>query len=121
VRLNLFWKLALAFLTLLLVALQQFEGHIVAPQVFGHSLRINPLIVIFALLFVPGIKGSIFEFGGFVLLGDDLYSMKMPFLRRLGFLRRGVWQSRGTDSGTCLRRMTISISTMETKRLRCSL
>ena len=32
------------------VALQQIEGHIVAPQVFGHSLRINPLLVIFALL-----------------------------------------------------------------------
>ena len=35
---------------LLLIALQQLEGHIIAPQVFGHTLRINPLIVIFALL-----------------------------------------------------------------------
>jgi hypothetical protein len=32
------------------VALQQLEGHVVAPQVFGHTLRINPLLVIFALL-----------------------------------------------------------------------
>jgi predicted PurR-regulated permease PerM len=32
------------------VAIQQVEGHVVAPQVFGHSLRINPLLVIFALL-----------------------------------------------------------------------
>ena len=35
---------------LLFVALQQIEGHIVAPQIFGHALRINPLLVIFALL-----------------------------------------------------------------------
>ena len=36
---------------LLFVGLQQIEGHIVAPLVFGHALRINPLLVIFALLF----------------------------------------------------------------------
>jgi predicted PurR-regulated permease PerM len=30
--------------------LQQLEGHIVAPQIFGHTLRVNPLLVIFALL-----------------------------------------------------------------------
>jgi predicted PurR-regulated permease PerM len=38
------------WLVLLFVALQQLEGHIVAPQIFGHTLRINPLLVIFALL-----------------------------------------------------------------------
>lgn len=38
------------WVTLLFVGLQQLEGHIVAPQVFGHTLRINPLLVIFALL-----------------------------------------------------------------------
>ena len=26
------------------------EGHVVAPQIFGHTLRINPLLVILALL-----------------------------------------------------------------------
>lgn len=35
---------------LLFLALQQIEGHIVAPQIFGHTLRINPILVIFALL-----------------------------------------------------------------------
>jgi predicted PurR-regulated permease PerM len=35
---------------LLFVGLQQLEGHVVAPQIFGHTLRINPLLVIFALL-----------------------------------------------------------------------
>ena len=40
-------------------ALQQLEGHVVAPQVFGHSLRINPLLVIFALLFGGAVAGFI--------------------------------------------------------------
>jgi putative heme transporter len=38
------------WVALLFVAVQQLEGHVVAPQIFGHSLRINPLLVIFALL-----------------------------------------------------------------------
>jgi predicted PurR-regulated permease PerM len=47
---------------LLFLGLQQIEGHIVAPQIFGHTLRINPLFVIFALLFggeVYGIVGAL--------------------------------------------------------------
>jgi predicted PurR-regulated permease PerM len=35
---------------LLFVALQQLEGHFVAPQVFRISLRINPILIILALL-----------------------------------------------------------------------
>ncbi len=38
------------WVVLLFVGLQQLEGHVVAPQVFGHTLRINPVLVIFALL-----------------------------------------------------------------------
>jgi predicted PurR-regulated permease PerM len=44
------------------LALQQLEGHVVAPQVFGRSLRLNPLIVLFALLLggeVAGFVGAI--------------------------------------------------------------
>ena len=41
------------------VALQQLEGHIVAPNVFGRALRINPLVVIFALLFGGELYGVI--------------------------------------------------------------
>jgi predicted PurR-regulated permease PerM len=37
-------------LIVLFTALQQIEGHVVAPNVFAHSLRINPLLVILALL-----------------------------------------------------------------------
>ncbi len=50
------------WLALLFIGLQQFEGHVVAPQVFGHTLRINPLLVMFALLFglqVYGIVGAL--------------------------------------------------------------
>ena len=50
------------WVVLLFVGLQQLEGHVVAPQVFGHTLRINPLLVIFALLLglhVDGIIGAL--------------------------------------------------------------
>jgi predicted PurR-regulated permease PerM len=42
--------IAALWLVLLFVGMQQLEGHVVAPQVFGRTLRINPLLVIFALL-----------------------------------------------------------------------
>jgi predicted PurR-regulated permease PerM len=54
--------LTAVWVALLFVALQQIEGHIVAPTVFGHALRINPLLVIFALLFggeLYGILGAL--------------------------------------------------------------
>jgi predicted PurR-regulated permease PerM len=50
------------WVALLFVALQQLEGHVVAPNVFGHALRLNPLLVIFALLLggeVYGLVGAL--------------------------------------------------------------
>src|SRR5204863_604560 len=44
---------------LLFIGLQQIEGHLVAPQIFGHSLRINPLLVIFALLLGLQVHGIV--------------------------------------------------------------
>jgi len=47
---------------LLFLGLQQLEGHVVAPQIFGHTLRLNPLVVIFALLLglhVYGVLGAL--------------------------------------------------------------
>ena len=44
---------------LLFIALQQLEGHVVAPQVFSYTLRINPLLVLFALLFGAEIYGFV--------------------------------------------------------------
>jgi len=50
------------WVVLLFVGMQQLEGHVVAPQIFGHTLRINPLLVIFALLLglqLYGIVGAL--------------------------------------------------------------
>jgi predicted PurR-regulated permease PerM len=46
-------------------ALQQLEGHVVAPVVFSQALRINPLLVIFALLFGGQLYGVV---GAFIAL-----------------------------------------------------
>lgn len=54
--------LSALWVALLFLGLQQLEGHVVAPQVFGHSLRINPLLIIFALLFGAEIYGIIGAF-----------------------------------------------------------
>ncbi|HYM46628.1 MAG TPA: AI-2E family transporter [Solirubrobacteraceae bacterium] len=47
------------WVALLFLGLQQLEGHVVAPQIFGHTLRINPLLVIFALLLGEHLYGLI--------------------------------------------------------------
>jgi predicted PurR-regulated permease PerM len=50
------------WVALLFVAIQQLEGHVVAPLVFGHALRINPILVILALLLggeLAGIVGAL--------------------------------------------------------------
>lgn len=47
------------WVALLFLALQQLEGHVVAPQIFSHTLRINPLLVIFALLLGGQLYGII--------------------------------------------------------------
>ena len=53
------------WLTIAFTALQQIEGHIVAPTVFSQALRINPLLVIFALLLGGQVYGII---GAFIAL-----------------------------------------------------
>jgi predicted PurR-regulated permease PerM len=50
------------WLILLFIALQQLEGHVIAPQVFRISLRINPILIILALLIgykLYGIAGAL--------------------------------------------------------------
>ncbi len=50
------------WVALTFIGMQQLEGHIVAPQIFGHTLRINPLLVIFALLLglqLHGVVGAL--------------------------------------------------------------
>ena len=53
------------WLTIAFTALQQLEGHVVAPNVFAQALRINPLLVIFALLLGGQLYGFI---GAFIAL-----------------------------------------------------
>jgi predicted PurR-regulated permease PerM len=53
------------WLIIAFTALQQLEGHVVAPNVFGQALRINPLFVIFALLLGGQVYGFI---GAFISL-----------------------------------------------------
>jgi predicted PurR-regulated permease PerM len=50
------------WVALMFVALQQLEGHIVAPQVFRISLRINPILIILSLLIgfqIYGVAGAL--------------------------------------------------------------
>ncbi|MGD0197626.1 MAG: AI-2E family transporter [Solirubrobacteraceae bacterium] len=47
------------WVVILFVGIQQLEGHVVAPQIFSHALRINPLLVILALLFGDAIYGIV--------------------------------------------------------------
>jgi predicted PurR-regulated permease PerM len=51
--------LTAVWVAILFVALQQLEGHVVAPLVFGQALRINPLLVIFALALGAEVSGII--------------------------------------------------------------
>jgi putative heme transporter len=53
------------WLIIMFTVLQQLEGHVVAPQVFGQALRINPLLVIFALLLGGSVGGFV---GAFIAL-----------------------------------------------------
>jgi predicted PurR-regulated permease PerM len=50
------------WLLIAFIGLQQLEGHVVAPQLFRYSLRINPILIIIALLIgdkLYGIAGAL--------------------------------------------------------------
>ncbi len=53
------------WLLIAFTALQQLEGHVVAPNVFAQALRINPIVVILALLMGGQIFGIV---GAFIAL-----------------------------------------------------
>jgi putative heme transporter len=53
------------WLIIAFIVLQQLEGHIVAPNVFAQALRINPILVIFALLLGSQLYGLL---GAFIAL-----------------------------------------------------
>jgi predicted PurR-regulated permease PerM len=74
------------WLIIAFVVLQQLEGHIVAPQVFGQALRINPLLVIFALLLGGEVAGIV---GAFIALplASIVRESVVYFSRHLTFQR----------------------------------
>jgi predicted PurR-regulated permease PerM len=51
--------LTAVWVALMFLAIQQLEGHIVAPQIYSRAIRLNPLVVIFALLFGDQIYGVV--------------------------------------------------------------
>ena len=81
------------WLTIAFTALQQIEGHIVAPNVFAQALRINPLLVIFALLLGGQLYGFI---GAFIALpiAAMVRETVVYFRRHLGARAVGTLPSR---------------------------
>jgi predicted PurR-regulated permease PerM len=86
--------LTAVWVTLLFIGLQQLEGHVVAPQIFGHTLRINPLLVIFALLFglqLYGIVGALVALPILAVLRETVvYLGRHLELEPWGRSRRGL-------------------------------
>jgi len=78
------------WVALLFIGVQQLEGHIVAPQIFGHTLRINPLLVIFALLFGEHIYGLV----GALLALPILSILRETALYLSRHLRLEEWEHR---------------------------
>ena len=67
------------WVVLLFVALQQLEGHFVAPQVFRISLRINPILIILALLVgyqLYGIVGSLVALPSIAVLRETIVYLR---------------------------------------------
>jgi putative heme transporter len=85
------------WVALLFLALQQLEGHVVAPNVFGKTLRINPLFVIFSLL----VGGEVAGFVGALLALPIAAIVRETFV----YLRRHlVLESWGTAQPAALTR-----------------
>jgi predicted PurR-regulated permease PerM len=86
---------------LLFVALQQLEGHVVAPQVFRISLRINPILVILALLIgfqLYGIAGALLALPiAAVIRQTVLYLRRHLVLEPWGSQGSGVLTDVGVD------------------------
>jgi predicted PurR-regulated permease PerM len=96
------------WLVIAFIVLQQLEGHVVAPTVFGQALRINPLLVIFTLL----LGGELYGFvGAFIALpiAAVVRESVVYFRRHLAFepwdlpgvARRSPAKPASPASGTC--------------------
>jgi predicted PurR-regulated permease PerM len=87
--------LSAVWVSLLFVALQQLEGHVVAPQVFRISLRINPIIIILSLLVgyqIYGVAGALVALPTAAILRETVI-----YLRRHLVLE--PWMTAGPAAG----------------------
>ncbi len=84
------------WLGIMFTVLQQLEGHVVAPTVFSQALRINPLLVIFALL----IGGRLYGFAGAFLALPLAAVVRETFMY---FREHLVLEPWGTPSAAALR------------------
>ncbi len=86
---------------LLFVGLQQLEGHVVAPQLFRISLRINPILVILSLLLgfkLYGIAGALLALPiAAVVRQTVVYLRRHLVLEPWGTLGSGVIANVGVD------------------------
>jgi predicted PurR-regulated permease PerM len=67
------------WVVLLFVALQQLEGHFVAPQVFRISLRVNPILIIIGLLLgyqLYGIAGALIALPTLAVLRETVLYLR---------------------------------------------
>ncbi|HUE26665.1 MAG TPA: AI-2E family transporter [Solirubrobacteraceae bacterium] len=83
------------WVTLMFVALQQLEGHVVAPQVFRISLRINPILIILALLIgfqIYGVAGALVALPSAAVIRETVI-----YLRRHLVLE--PWSTTGPGAG----------------------
>ena len=88
--------LTAVWVILLFVALQQLEGHFVAPQVFRISLRINPILIILALLIgyqLYGVAGALIALPVIAVVRQTVV-----YLRRHMVLE--PWTTSGAGVGT---------------------
>jgi predicted PurR-regulated permease PerM len=89
------------WVVLLFVALQQLEGHFVAPQVFRLSLRINPILIILGLLIgyqLYGIAGALLALPiAAVIRQTVLYLRRHLVLESWGTLGSGVLAGVGVE------------------------
>jgi predicted PurR-regulated permease PerM len=89
------------WLIALFVALQQLEGHFVAPQVFRISLRINPILIILGLLIgyqLYGIAGALLALPiATVIRQTVLYLRRHLVLEPWGTLGSGVLANAGVE------------------------
>ena len=90
------------------IALQQLEGHFVAPYIFSHTLRINPLLVIFALLTggeIYGLVGALLALPLAAMLRETLVYLRRhlvlePWGTASPLAVAGVPPPRCTECGT---------------------